>query len=98
MLFLPAEVKKLKPELYLNPLLVQLEEAVATPDEHHDPLLANPDLVQDFPNTRYLRVTSQAILSVYEEALKRKQPPESLNLHDSDLAWFDHLRELNEAL
>jgi hypothetical protein len=93
-----AELKKLKPELYLNPLLVRLDEAVATAETDHDPLLANPDLVQAFPNTRYLRVSIQAILTVYEKSLQSKVPPAALHLHGADLAWFAHLRELRDTL
>jgi hypothetical protein len=93
-----AEVQQLKPELYLNPLLQDLERAVSTSDSTHDPLIANFDLVEDFPHTRYLRVSLQALLSVYEEALETMSPSKSLGLHEADLKWFDHLRELQEAL
>lgn len=93
-----AEVKRLKPELFLNPLLQQLEEAVSTESNAHDPLIANLSLVDSFPNPRYLRVSLQALLSVYEEPLKDKQPAGSLALHQADLDWFDHLREIQSSL
>ena len=92
------EVKNLEPELYLNPLLIQLEQAVSTSETTHDPLIANPHLVDEFPNARYLRVSVRAIVSIYEEALGHKASLQSLNLHRADLAWFDHLKGLIEAM
>lgn len=95
-----SEVKKLKPELYLNPLLKTLEQAVSTEDQSHDPLYANLDLVNEFPSPRFLRQSIKAILAVYQEPLEERDASvtEALNLHFNDLRWFDHLRELGESL
>jgi hypothetical protein len=65
----------------------------------HDPLIAILALVEDFPHTRYLRFSLQALLAVYEEVLGTKSPPKkSLGLHEADLKWSNHLRELQETL
>lgn len=94
------EVKKLKPELYLNPLLRNLEQAVSTGNQKHDPLYTNLDLITDFPSPRFLRLSIKAILAIYQESLKQRDAAvaEQLNLHFNDLRWFDHLQELGESL
>lgn len=61
---------------------------------------ADDDIDKDLEvdETHYLRVSLQALLSVYEEALEKKDIPASLQLHKADLQWFEHLRELQGTL
>lgn len=93
-----AEVRKLKPEQRINPLLVLLEEALSTSDPTHDPLLSPTASVNDFTTARHLRVTIQAILSVYDDVLAKRSSPESLGLHPPDRRWLEHLRTLLATL
>jgi len=50
-----AEVRKLKPQILVNPLLVVLEEAVSTSDPGHEPLLSTKALVNEFASVRHLK-------------------------------------------
>jgi hypothetical protein len=93
-----AEVRKLKPRILVNPLLVLLEEAVSTLDPGHEPLLSTKASVNEFASVRHLRVSIQAVLAVYDEAMRERSAFESWGLHEADRLWLRHLRDLSATI
>lgn len=68
-----SEVAKLKPTVFVNPVLRTLDAALTNPTGKEDPLLEGGHFQEGFPNQRYFIVTAEAIGQVYGEVLQAKK-------------------------
>ena len=87
-----GEVAKLKPQVFVNPVLKTLEAALTNPSGREDPLLEGKGWQEGFPNQRYFAVTAEGVGAVYENSLKDRQAP----LTPAMKAWLRHLSELGD--
>jgi hypothetical protein len=88
------ELKRLKPELYLNPLLQSVDALVTNPNTRFDPFLTDRNWIAEFPSHRYFKVTLDGIAQTYSQQMQRNN---SSPLSDTARHWISHLIELNEA-
>ena len=87
------DVKKLKPEIFENPLIRHLDAVITNQSDDHDPLLQNKVWVEEFEDYRFFAVTIEAIAEVYEEVVGGK---EDFYLDPRILKWIRHLSELDQ--
>ncbi|MGJ8724827.1 MAG: hypothetical protein ACSHYB_09750 [Roseibacillus sp.] len=88
-----GEVAKLKPRVFVNPILKVLEAALTNPTGREDPLLEGKGLNEGFPNHRYLAVTAEGVAGVYEDVLKNSRG----SLTPAMRAWLGSLTEVSEG-
>ena len=88
-----GEVAKLKPQVFVNPILKELEAVLTNPTGREDPLLEGKGWQEGFPNHRYFAVTAEGVGAVYEDCLKDRQSP----LSPAIKAWLKHLAEMGEG-
>ncbi|MEZ5301778.1 MAG: hypothetical protein R3F11_14170 [Verrucomicrobiales bacterium] len=88
------EIKRLKPEIAINPLLKSLDVILASEDPKHDPFVAEPSWVTAFERARDLAITAEAIRCIYAAELSRRAPSPDSRLHDLDLRWLRHVAEI----
>jgi hypothetical protein len=84
-------VKRLEPQLFINPLLGVLEAAVAEADPQHDPHAVMPDEETAGDGRRVRLLTARAITQCYADLLALPEPPGAANLHAPDIAWLRSL-------
>jgi len=82
-----------------NPLLRELEVALSTTKEEHDPMKFNVHSATfQFGNTEEnIALSAKAILDVYKDARTSKKLQKRLGVGPEDLQWFDHLEFVNNA-
>ena len=85
------EVKRLKPEIFENPLIRKLDAVITNKSEVHDPLLENKAWVEEFEDYRYFAVTVEAVSEIYEEVLEAEGKGD---LDPRIMKWIRHLSEL----
>ena len=85
-----TEVARLKPTIFINPILQRLDSILTNPTGKEDPLLDKLDWSEGFPNQRYLQITAEGVNEAYEEILERKKSP----LTSPVRAWVESLKEL----
>jgi hypothetical protein len=85
-----VEVSRLKPQVFVNPVLKKLEMILSNPSGEEDPLLDEAFEGQSSSSTRYFRVTAEGVSHVYEHLLKEKKGPFSPAVK----AWLQHLVEI----
>ncbi len=88
------EVRKLKPEIFVNPILKSLDVILTNPNPDFDPFLDDAASVTAFTRQHDFQVTLEAVTEVYAEDLKRAKPREHSKLRQVDLDWLRHLSEL----
>ncbi len=78
-----------------NPLLRELERALSTTKEEHDPMAFDLQSASfSLGNTeRNIALTARAILDVYAEVRQKKKLQALLNVGPEDIAWFDYLEQ-----
>lgn len=62
------EVRRLKPQIYTNPIIRSLEAITTNPETDLDPFFDHRNWVDEFESLHYYTVTSEAIQEVYQEA------------------------------
>ena len=82
------EIKKLAPEVSINPALTLLYTSLHTSDPDHDPLTESVDLWNDLDQTKSILIASEAISVIYAQRTKKNQSP---YLHKNDIAWIKSL-------
>lgn len=87
-----SEVERLKPLIFINPILQRLEAVLTNPTEQDDPLLEKLDWGEGFLYHRYLQVTAEGLGEVYEDSLKKKKGALSAPVK----TWLKSLAELGE--
>lgn len=83
------EVKKLAPEITINPALSLLHSSLHTNDPDHDPLTESLELWDNLGQAKQILIATEAISIVYAERVKKKS---STYLHSNDIAWIESLR------
>jgi len=63
------EVRKLKPQIYSNPIVRSLDIIATTPETDLDPAFDRRNWVDGFESSHYYTVTTEAIREVYQEVL-----------------------------
>lgn len=86
------EVRRLKPEVFVNPILRKLEVLVTNATDQEDPLLEFTDPLAGFPSHRYFAVTLEAVTEVYAGELDGRKKRKTTPL----LGWLRHLKDLRE--
>ncbi len=82
----------------INPILQELELALATNEEQHDPLLG-PNLgdgsISELDHQRWRNLTEIGICHVYKEAYENPKLHEKAQLGPEDLRWLSVLYEVH---
>jgi hypothetical protein len=86
------EVRKLKPELFENPLLRLLEQAVSTADPAHDPAFEELKIAPDLPWMRLRGLTTTAVAACYRDILDDPADCVKAALHPPDVQWLRSLQ------
>ena len=82
---------------FVNPLLQQLDRALATTESEFDPVLEFDRESLDFPSVdrdRFFRLTCRAITNVYEDVLKHPEQWADWNLGPEDIRFLKLVRDL----
>lgn len=88
------DVKRLKPELFHNPLLQSVDALVTNPNATYDPFFAERNWIAEFPSHRYFKVTVDGIAQTYNDASGWRK---CASLSNTARQWITHLIELNEC-
>jgi hypothetical protein len=88
------EVKRLKPELFHNPLLQSVDALLTNPNAAYDPFFAGRNWIAEFPSHRYFKVTVDGIAQTYNGVSEWEKCP---SLSNTARQWIIHLIELNEC-
>lgn len=88
-----GEVRRMKPEIFENPVLASLDVIFTPGNESYDPFLEIGIVVEAFDQFRYFQVTMEAIREVYAPDLKG----EGDRLSPEQEAWIRNLAELDEV-
>jgi hypothetical protein len=88
------EVKRLKPELFHNPLLQSVDALLTNPNAAYDPFFAGRNWVAEFPSHRYFKVTVDGIAQTYNDVSEWEKCP---SLSNTARQWITHLIELNKC-
>ncbi len=90
------EARRLKPEIFINPVIRDLQSLVfseaPTPDQA---VLSFDQWLAEFESLEGLRLTEQAILAVYEEQLSL--PPKKASINHLERQWLIELQQLTAA-
>jgi len=82
------EIRKLKPEIFENPLLRLLEQTVSTADPAHDPSLEELKILPSLPWMRVRGLTISAIAACYRDLLDDQAVCVRAALHEPDVQWL----------
>ena len=85
------EIKRLKPEVFINPLLRVLHTALHAPEPDHDPCLEETSIPADLAWMRVRAMTASAIAGCWEEALRSDKLGAAAGLHNPDVQWLRSL-------
>lgn len=85
-----SEIKRLKPQIFINPVLKRLEALLSNAEDSGDPLLEGYEPVRHFPQMRYLQVTIEALAEVYRDELVASRS----SLTKPARAWVQSLVEM----
>jgi len=88
------EIKRLPPEVKVDPSLALLEIALGTTDPAHDPNLEFASFMSSPKEATATALTAEAISCTYEPILKDKSSHKAAHLHPADIAWLKALADL----
>ena len=91
------EVKRLQPEIYIDPTLQLLELSLSTSDPDHDPNLLFAHAMATPAEASSAALTAIAIGGTYEECLKDSALFEQALLHPADITWLKMLKDLQKT-
>jgi hypothetical protein len=87
------DLKRLKPEIYHNPILQSIDALITNPQSDYDPLLSDKNWIAEYACHRYFEITLDGIHHTYRDDLAKKQP---CNLSLTAQHWIKHLIELHQ--
>ena len=87
-------VRRLKPQVYTNPLIQSLDAIVTNESDSYDPLLDERNWIDAFDEFRYFEITLEAISEVYSEIMERKNES---SLSSSYRSWIKYLVALRDT-
>ena len=85
-----TKVSRLKPQVFVNPVLHKLETVLTNATGQEDPLLESGTSASDFPNQRYFLMTAEGVTEVYEGLPSEKSSP----LSSAIKSWLQHFGEI----
>lgn len=88
------EIKRLPPEVRIDPTLAILEEALSTADPDHEPGFAFANSMKTPAEASSVMLTAKAISFIYEASLMDSSTHSEAHLHPADTAWLRSLSEL----
>lgn len=87
------DLKRLKAEIYHNPILQSIDALISNPQSPYDPILSGKNWISEFPNHRYFQITLDCVMHTYNEDVVTKQ---SRVLSPIAQHWIKHLIELHQ--
>lgn len=86
-----AEIKRLKPEIFINPLLRVLHDALHPNDPPHDPFIGETAIPADLAWMRVRAMTAAAISGCWEECVRSDRSAAAAGLHKPTVHWLRSL-------
>jgi|GEM_PF-686274 len=83
----------------VNPILAELETALDTTEQEHDPIKEfqfDRYLFSDADNSRYIEISCTAVTNTYREVIHRQKLWEKASLGPEDIRWLKSMEDVAE--